>query len=238
MRFAVHFNEHSHRSVQLCLKSYRMLAVALARNILCFSSNETREKNVDANFRRRIVFLWFIISFMLTIIALPFSTATSPTILKRMRVKYVGVRCTCTSLRFLCIHCHFSSIESFSDGFIWARSFLHMLICSYGMSTWSSNCIKTMKHTSWALFSANNDIYVINFIRLEIVQCRKMLCENLFMYSHCLYLYYMFEMFLNAFQITNKRRIEHSSNEIESKFEFMTMDDGADVKMEPCYDWS
>lgn len=50
MRFAVHFNEHSRRSVQLCLKSYRMLSLSLALAlalILCLWRNETKEKKMS-----------------------------------------------------------------------------------------------------------------------------------------------------------------------------------------------
>lgn len=52
------------------------------------------KKNANTNFFKRIAFLWFIISFVLTIIVLPFWTK------KIMRIMNVG---TCTLLCFLCI---------------------------------------------------------------------------------------------------------------------------------------
>lgn len=110
-----------------------------------------------------------------------------------MRIKHVGVRCTCTSHCFLCIYIYhfsisvrFGSVQSnrFRMASFWARSFLHLLICSYGNVNLIFKLHQNRETNKLrALFSANNDIYVINFICLEIVINRKMLCvmrENLF----------------------------------------------------------
>lgn len=84
--FAIHFNEYSHHSFHLCLKSYRF---AFGSSLVCLFvplEMKEEEKNAEANFLPDISHVFdLLFSFVNTIIVLPFS--------RNRRKKYICQSC-------------------------------------------------------------------------------------------------------------------------------------------------